>query len=125
VVIEGISAVHLPEHLVAYLSGHGVDIRHPLVLTGVSTLLSNIVSNVPATMLLVRFLDPAQPEQWYLLALSSTFAGNLITIGSIANLIVIEQAADYGIPIGFRTHAKVGAAVTAWSLLMLAGWIYI
>jgi Na+/H+ antiporter NhaD/arsenite permease-like protein len=76
-------------------------------------------------MLLVRFLDTARPEQWYLLALSSTFAGNLITIGSIANLIVIEQAADCGIAIDFKAHAKVGLAVTAWSLLVLAAWIYI
>jgi len=125
VVIEGIGAVHLPEQLVGHLSGQGIDIQHPLVLTGVSTVLSNIVSNVPATMLLVRFLDTAQPEQWYLLALSSTFAGNLITIGSIANLIVIEQAADCGIAIDFKTHAKVGLAVTAWSLLVLMAWIYI
>jgi Na+/H+ antiporter NhaD/arsenite permease-like protein len=125
VVIEGITAAHLPEQMVALLAGHGIDIQHPLVLTCVSTVLSNIVSNVPATMLLVRFLDPGQPEQWYLLALSSTFAGNLITIGSIANLIVIEQAGVCGIPIDFKTHAKVGLAVTGWSLVVLAAWIYI
>ncbi len=125
VVIEGIRLVHLPEQLVGYLTGLGIDIQHPLVLTGVSTALSNIVSNVPATMLLVRFLDSARPEQWYLLALSSTFAGNLITIGSIANLIVIEQAGECGIAIDFATHAKVGLAVTAWSLLVLVAWIYV
>ena len=125
VVIEGIRAVHLPEQLVGYLSTHGVDIQHPLVLTGVSTLLSNIVSNVPATMLLVNFLDSGQPEQWYLLALSSTFAGNLITIGSIANLIVIEKAAESGIRIDFRAHAGVGVWVTLWSLAVLVGWILV
>ncbi|KJS30530.1 MAG: Na+/H+ antiporter NhaD-like permease [Desulfatitalea sp. BRH_c12] len=125
VVIEGIAMVHLPEHIVAMLARNGIDLQHPIVLTGVATLLSNMVSNVPAAMLLVRFLDSAQPEQWYLLALSSTFAGNLITIGSIANLIVIEQARAYGIVIGFKTHAKVGLAVTAWSLLVVIGWIYL
>jgi Na+/H+ antiporter NhaD/arsenite permease-like protein len=124
VVIEGIAAAQVPKHLVAMLASHGIDIQAPLVLTGVSTILSNIVSNVPATMLLVRFLDAAQPVQWYLLALSSTFAGNLITIGSIANLIVIEQAQANGITIDFWTHAKVGLAVTAWSLLVLMGWIW-
>ncbi len=125
VVIEGISSVQVPQRLVAMLAGHGIDIQAPLVLTGVSTLLSNIVSNVPATMLLVRFLDAVQPVQWYVLALSSTFAGNLITIGSIANLIVIEQAKVNGITIDFWTHAKVGLTVTAWSLLVLLGWILI
>lgn len=125
VVIEGIAAAEVPRHLVAMLSANGIDIRHPLVLTAVSTLLSNMVSNVPATMLLVRFLDAGRPEQWYLLALSSTFAGNLITIGSIANLIVIEQAGSCGIRIDFRTHAKVGLLVTAWSIAVLVGWIYL
>jgi Na+/H+ antiporter NhaD/arsenite permease-like protein len=125
VVIEGISSVHAPERVMAMLSGNSIDIHNPLVLTGVSALLSNIVSNVPATMLLVRFLDSARPEQWYILALSSTFAGNLITIGSIANLIVIEQARNFGITIAFKTHAKVGLAVTAWSLIVVMIWIRI
>jgi Na+/H+ antiporter NhaD/arsenite permease-like protein len=125
VVIEGISAAHVPERIMAMVSSGGIDLQNPLVLTGISTLLSNMVSNVPAAMLLVRFLDVAQPAQWYILALSTTFAGNLITIGSIANLIVIEQARNCGINIDFKTHAKTGLSVTAWSLLVLVGWIYV
>jgi Na+/H+ antiporter NhaD/arsenite permease-like protein len=123
VVIEGIAAVQLPDRVVAGLAEQGVNVHQPLVLTGVSAALSNVVSNVPATMLLVRFLDGPQPELWYVLALSSTFAGNLITIGSIANLIVIEQARACGIEIGFRTHARVGLPVTLWSIAALAVWI--
>jgi Na+/H+ antiporter NhaD/arsenite permease-like protein len=125
IVIEGIALAGLPEKMVGLLAGSGVDIQQPLILTVVSTVLSNIVSNVPAVMLLVRFLDAAQPEQWYVLALSSTFAGNLITIGSIANLIVIEKAAESGIRIDFLTHAKVGILVTLWSMAALVGWIYV
>jgi Na+/H+ antiporter NhaD/arsenite permease-like protein len=125
VVIEGISTVHAPERLMAMLSGNGIDIHDPLMLTSVSALLSNMVSNVPATMLLVRFLDSARSVQWYILALSSTFAGNLITIGSIANLIVIEQARNFGITITFKVHAKVGLTVTAWSLIVMLFWIRI
>jgi len=124
VVIQGISLAQVPERLMAVLAQQEIDIQHPLMLTGVATVLSNMVSNVPAAMLLVRFLDSAQPQQWYLLALSSTFAGNLITIGSIANLIVIEQARNCGISIDFKTHARVGLPVTAWSLLVLAAWVY-
>ncbi len=123
VVIQGIESAHIPQHIVEMMALRGVAIQNPLTLAGVSTLLSNMVSNVPATMLLIRFLDPTQPQQWYVLALSSTFAGNLITIGSIANLIVIEQARNLGVAIDFKTHARVGIAVTAWSLLVLAAWI--
>jgi Na+/H+ antiporter NhaD/arsenite permease-like protein len=125
VVIEGLAAAQVPQRVMALLGACGVDIQAPLVLTGVSTLLSNGVSNVPAAMLLVQFLDPAHPEQWYILALSSTFAGNLITIGSIANLIVIEQARNSGILIDFKTHAKTGVSVTAWSLIVLVAWIWL
>ncbi len=125
IVIEGIALAGIPDKMIALLAGAGMDVRHPLTLTLVSTVLSNVVSNVPAVMLLVRFLDATQPEQWYILAISSTFAGNLITIGSIANLIVIEKAAESGIAIDFRTHAKVGCLVTLWSLLCLVGWIYL
>ena len=57
------------------------------------------------------------------LAISSTFAGNLITIGSIANLIVIEQSGNYGIEITFKEHALIGVPVTLFSLLVLAAWI--
>jgi Na+/H+ antiporter NhaD/arsenite permease-like protein len=125
VVIQGITLAHVPERLMALLAGYAIDIQAPLVLTGVSVLLSNMVSNVPAAMLLVSFLDSAQPHQWYVLALSSTFAGNLITIGSIANLIVIEQARQCGVTIDFRTHARVGVPVTMWSVLVAVGWVAI
>jgi Na+/H+ antiporter NhaD/arsenite permease-like protein len=124
VVIQGIVIAQVPEHLVTLLARQNIDIQQPLALTAVAAVLSNLVSNVPAAMLLVRFLDSAQPQQWYLLALASTFAGNMITIGSIANLIVIEQARGCGIVIDFKTHAKVGVPVTLWSLLVIVGWIY-
>ncbi|HMK60501.1 MAG TPA: hypothetical protein VK452_05070 [Dissulfurispiraceae bacterium] len=67
----------MPAFLVGVLSEYGVDLRNLNTLTGVSVLLSNLVSNVPATMLLTNFLDPSVHNQWYVLALSSTFAGNL------------------------------------------------
>jgi Na+/H+ antiporter NhaD/arsenite permease-like protein len=90
----------------------------------VSVVLSNLVSNVPAVVLLLGSLDPTAPAQWFALAVSSTFAGNLITIGSIANLIVIEQAAIFGVQISFREHARVGIPVTLFSLLVLGLWIH-
>ena len=125
VVIKGISEENLPAIIIEFLNQRGIDLRNLLILTGVSAITSNLVSNVPATMLLIRFLDPANPIEWYTLAVSSTFAGNLILIGSIANLIVIEQAKKYGAEITFREHARVGIPVTLFSLLVLTGWIYL
>ena len=123
IVVRGIEVSHFPEWVVGHLGTWGLDLRSLYVLSGVSVLLSNLVSNVPATMLLIKFLDPARPESWYVLALSSTFAGNLITIGSIANLITIEQAKEFGVKISFRDHARLGIPVTVASLAVLAAWI--
>lgn len=123
IVIAGIESTGLPVILVSSLKQEGFNIQSLFNLTFLSTILSNIVSNVPAVMLLVKFLDPAQPTQWYVTALSSTFAGNLITIGSIANLIVIEGAREYGISITFKEHAKVGIPVTLASILMILAWL--
>jgi Na+/H+ antiporter NhaD/arsenite permease-like protein len=123
VLVHGIEASGLPATLLAQLKNARVDLHDLYTLSTISVVLSNLVSNVPAAMLLIRFLDPAQLDQWYALAVSSTFAGNLITIGSIANLIVIEQAAACGVNISFRDHARVGIPVTIVSLIVLAAWI--
>jgi len=123
VVIAGIETTGDPERLVGWLSHHGVAVSNPYALTAVGALLSNLVSNVPAVMLLVRFLEGAGAESWYVLALASTFAGNLITIGSIANLIVIEQARGLGVTLGFREHARAGVPITLASLAILLAWL--
>jgi Na+/H+ antiporter NhaD/arsenite permease-like protein len=123
IVIQGITIENIPDAIITTLNQRGIDLRNLYILTGISTLMSNVVSNVPATMLLIRFLEQGNPVQWYTLAVSSTFAGNLIVIGSIANLIVIEQARNYGIIIAFREHARVGVLITLISLIILIGWI--
>ncbi|MFZ5572977.1 MAG: anion transporter [Thermodesulfobacteriota bacterium] len=125
IVNQGLAMANIPERLMTDLAGQGLNMHHPAMLTGLSALLSNIVSNVPAVMLLIQFLDPGNPLEWYVLAVSSTFAGNLFVIGSIANLIVIEQARNFGIEIGFQKHLVVGVPVTLMSLAILIAWIYL
>jgi Na+/H+ antiporter NhaD/arsenite permease-like protein len=83
--------------------------------------LSNLVSNVPATMLLLP--AATHPAAGSVLALSTTLAGNLFIVGSIANLIVVTSAKSMGVEIGFRTHAKVGVPVTLVTLAIAAFWI--
>ena len=123
VVIQGIVLYGIPEKVMAFLGDYGVNFQNLAVLTGVSTLMSNLVSNVPAVLLLIQFIDPADPTQWHVLALSSTFAGNLILLGSIANLIVAEQAKRFNVTITFKDHARIGIPVTVASLLILFVWI--
>ncbi|MBI2437823.1 MAG: anion transporter [Lentisphaerae bacterium] len=125
IVIEGIMLTGMPAVLVADLQRHGSDIHNLYLLTVFSAVLSNVVSNVPATMLIIQFLNPARVTEWYVLALASTYAGNLITIGSIANLITIEQARTYGVIISFKEHARIGIPVTALSLLVTIAWIWL
>ncbi|MCG2738913.1 MAG: hypothetical protein L6300_01565 [Syntrophaceae bacterium] len=125
IVVHGITSREIPRLLMEAMASHGLTITNLFALTGISTIMSNLVSNVPAAMLLVKFLDPQVPEQWYVLALSSTFAGNLLIIGSIANLIVIEQARKFRIEISFKEHARVGIPITLFSLLILVLLVYL
>ncbi len=84
------------------------------------SLLSLLVGNVPAVMLLLPFVG-RQPATGYAMALASTFAGNAVLVGSIANLIVAEQAGRLGIRFGFREHLETGLPVTLISLALAAG----
>ncbi|MFI5401706.1 MAG: anion transporter [Planctomycetota bacterium] len=105
----------------ARLDRMGIDLREPGWLFATTVVLSNLVSNVPAVMLL---LPAAKHEDaGVILALASTFAGNLLLVGSIANLIVAEQAARLGIRITWREHARVGIPVTVVTLALAALWL--
>jgi Na+/H+ antiporter NhaD/arsenite permease-like protein len=101
----------------------GVDLAHGGVLFAVAVILSNLISNVPAVMLLL----PASvtPQSGLILALASTLAGNLLLVGSIANLIVAESAGSLGFPIGWRTHLRVGLPVTVVTLAIAGFWIWL
>jgi len=111
----------LPAQLVTDLSALGLDLRQPASLFLVTFLLSNVVSNVPAVMLLIPLVE--HPIGGPLLALVSTLAGNLLIVGSIANIIVVDAAARRGIRIDWRTHARVGVPVTLVTLAICAGYL--
>jgi Na+/H+ antiporter NhaD/arsenite permease-like protein len=105
------------------LRGAGVDLGDGRWLFGVTALLSNLVSNVPAVMLLLP--HASHPLAGPILALSSTLAGNLLIVGSIANMIVVEQADALGVRIGWRRHAAVGVPVTLATLALAALWLWL
>jgi Na+/H+ antiporter NhaD/arsenite permease-like protein len=94
------------------------------VFTGVVAILSNIVSNVPAVMLL-KSLVPSFPNPhtaWLALAMASTLAGNLTITGSVANIIVVETARPET-EISFWDYLRVGAPITILTLAF--GWAWL
>jgi Na+/H+ antiporter NhaD/arsenite permease-like protein len=118
--------------VVAWIDAHAVALAQggsawsaAAAVSGVMVLLSNLISNVPA-VLLWRNTVPGLPDPdltWRIVAMSSTFAGNLLLIGSMANLIVAERAEARGVRIGFVEYARVGVPVTlltlAWGIAVL------
>ena len=102
------------EHAIAWLASLGVRLDQPGALFAATFVLSNLVSNVPAVMLLMPVVH--HPLGGVMLALVSTLAGNLLIVGSIANIIVVDAAARRGIVIDWRRHARVGVPVTLMTL---------
>ena len=104
--------------VVADLAAAGVNLGQPGPLFAATLVLSNIVSNVPAVMLLLPVA--AHTLAGPTLALVSTLAGNLLIVGSVANIIVVDAAARRGIRIDWRRHAHVGMPVTLATLAICA-----
>jgi Na+/H+ antiporter NhaD/arsenite permease-like protein len=95
------------------------------VLSLVTAILSNLVSNVPAVLLLKPFVAalPDQERAWLVIAMASTLAGNFTVLGSIANLIVVEKAARRGVVISFWDYFRVGGPLTVLTLLVGTFWL--
>lgn len=121
IVNHALQRTGLPAMLVTDLAAAGVVLQHPIPLFGTTFVLSNIVSNVPAVMLLLPVAD--HPLGGVTLALVSTLAGNLFVVGSIANIIVVDAAARRGVTIDWRRHAAVGVPVTVVTLAIVAGYL--
>ena len=103
---------------------------YPLsILSLLSALLSNLVSNVPAVLLFKPIIlvmpESGQENAWLALAMSSTLAGNLTMLGSVANLIVVELANRDGVKISFWEYCRAGIPITILTLLVGVGWLYL
>lgn len=125
VVNAAVSATGMPAALVQALNTAGFSLSSPGVLMTGGVVLSNVVSNVPAVMLILPHLAQAPASVGTLLALSTTFAGNLLLVGSIANLIVADMAARHGVCIDWRRHMTVGVPVTLGSMSVLWLWVWV
>lgn len=123
IIIAGIVKYEVPLKVLSMLGLAGLNVNDTLDLSLLTVFLSNIVSNVPAVMLLLNHMDMNLTKNLYLLGLVSTFAGNLFVIGSIANLITFEQARKFNITISVKEHAKAGIPITIASILIALLWM--
>ncbi len=124
VVNHALEQTGLAAQAVATLAARGVHLAEPGPLFAAGVALSNLVSNVPAVMLLLPHLQgPDAAAAGLTLALVSTFAGNLLLVGSIANLIVVDLAAQQGIAVDWKAHARIGVPVTLLTLAVVWLWL--
>ena len=110
----------LTAQAIGALAEIGFPLTEPAPLFATAVVLANVISNVPSIMLLL----PAATEPFAgpLLALVSTLAGNLLIVGSIANIIVVDAARRRGIAIDWRRHVRTGLPVTFATLAVTAAW---
>lgn len=90
-----------------------------------SLVLSNLVSNVPAVLLFKPLMAviPDREQAWLALSMSSTLAGNLTVLGSVANLIVVENARRAGTDLRFMEYLKVGIPLTIVTTVVGVAWL--
>ncbi|HUK64740.1 MAG TPA: anion transporter [Dongiaceae bacterium] len=122
VVIAGLERAGWPARALATM---GPRLEHSLGgFVGATVILSNLVSNVPAVLLLKTWTGSFQPAEraWLLLAMASTLAGNLTLVGSVANLIVVESARGRA-TVGFWSYLRVGLPLTIVTLGIGVAWV--
>ncbi len=124
IVVAGAEKVLVTPNLLEAVAGQ-FRFEDPWILSGVTALLSNLVSNVPAVLILKPFVAhlPDPGKAWRIVAMSSTFAGNLTLIGSVANLIVAERAKREGVTITFFAYWRIGLPLTLMSLAFGTWWL--
>jgi Na+/H+ antiporter NhaD/arsenite permease-like protein len=90
----------------------------PLTLVGASS-----IGNVPLVVLLLAVAPDLGAGAFYALAVLSTLAGNLLVVGSLANIIAVERARDAGVVLTFVEHARCGIPMTLLSFLLALAWL--
>jgi len=107
----------------ALLDGVASWVDHPVGLLAVAAIVSNLISNVPAVLLLQGLIPPEATQSWLLLAAATTLAGNLTLFGSVANLILVEAAAAEGYRLSFWQHLRFGLPLTLITLVLTYAWV--
>jgi Na+/H+ antiporter NhaD/arsenite permease-like protein len=110
------------DQAVQWLAHSGFSLDTPPNLALATAALSNLINNSAAVMLLLKVVNLSKPATAYVLALANSFGGSLIIVGSVSNIIVVQQARELGVSISFRDFARLGVPVTLAALAGLIGW---
>ncbi len=120
-----LTATGLPEEVLAGLRHVGLDLRDPPSMLVIMAVLSTIVGNNPAVMLVAPFVGgAAHPEALgAAIALGTSFSSSAVIFGSLVGIIVAEECRKRGISLSFSEFARAGLPTSILCLLMAAGWI--
>jgi Na+/H+ antiporter NhaD/arsenite permease-like protein len=123
VVTRALTATGLPGEAIVALAQAGLAPDRLSVLTPLALIGSNTIGNVPAVILLLSVLPTLPERTLYALALLTTLAGNLLIVGSLANIIMVERAKEAGVALTFAQHARSGIPMTLASCAVAVGWL--
>jgi Na+/H+ antiporter NhaD/arsenite permease-like protein len=113
----------LPWQVIAWLDEIGLMPDNLAVLTPSALFMSNTIGNVPSVILLLQVWPNPPKGALYALGLVSSLAGNLLLVGSLANVIVAERAAAFGVQLSFGEYARAGVPITLLSLALAVFWL--
>ena len=123
IVTEAFARTGLPQHVMVWLADAGWGPGSLPVLLPLSLFGSNVIGNVPTVVLLLAIAPDLSGGALTALAVLSTLAGNLLIVGSLANIIFVERAREVGVSLGFAEHARCGIPMTLLSMAAATAWL--
>jgi Na+/H+ antiporter NhaD/arsenite permease-like protein len=124
IVNDAFARTGLAEEGLRALAAHGLLPDRVSLLAPMALVLSNTIGNVPAVVMILTVWQGIPEGVLIGLAMLSTLAGNLVLVGSLANLIVAERASMAGVRLSFRDHAKAGVPITLLSMIFAGLWLW-
>ncbi|MBB3772721.1 Na+/H+ antiporter NhaD/arsenite permease-like protein [Angulomicrobium tetraedrale] len=126
VVNAALTATGLPEQVLAGLRGIGLNLHDPPSMLIIMAVLSNIVGNNPAVMLVAPFIGGSHAPEALgaAIALGTGFSSSAVIFGSLVGIIVAEECRKRGIALSFAEFARAGLPTSIICLLMAAVWIH-
>jgi Na+/H+ antiporter NhaD/arsenite permease-like protein len=123
VVTGAFEATGCGEQAVQWLAHAALNLNSMPTLATATAVLSNLIGNSATVLLMLKTTNAVHPPAAYVLALANSFGGSLTILGSVSNIIVVQQAREQGINISFRDFARLGVPVTLAAMAGLLAWV--